>query len=135
MVIYTLSQSVWEFAKSRVIQIMCDSVVYVLTCKRTKRVPASHFYVPINLPICQRCANYSTCPVNVPKMCQFSNFACQKAYKRNFQQNYQIFDFSIMLNICQFQQDMSNSRKLISQGKQFKFRYFQTFVLSKQGYY
>ena len=40
-----------------------------------------------------------------------------------------------MLNICQFQQDMNNSRKFISQDKQFKFQHLQNFVVSRQAYY
>ena len=35
--------------------------------------------VAINMPTCQRCANYSTRPANVPTACQILNFACQRA--------------------------------------------------------
>ena len=35
--------------------------------------------VAINVPTCQRCANYSTRPTNVPTACQILNFACQRA--------------------------------------------------------
>ena len=41
------------------------------TCPRTN--------VSINVPTCQRCANYSTWCANVPTACQFLNLACQRA--------------------------------------------------------
>ena len=51
------SQSLWEFAKSRAIRVMCASVVYV--------------------PTCQTCPNFLFLRANVPKVCQmcvkFSN--------------------------------------------------------------
>ena len=33
----------------------------------------------INVPTCQRCANYSTWRTNVPTACQFLKLACQRA--------------------------------------------------------
>ena len=65
---------------------------------------------------------------NMPKACQFSNLACQRAKKRanfptspvkrrtNFSTIFQN-NFSVMLNICKFKGYLSNSRKFISQNK------------------
>ena len=78
MVIFTLSQSVWEFAKSRAICSMGASMVYVPTCQTRISFP---FYVPVKALTCQRCAYFKTCCVNVRKACQVFNFACQKAYQ------------------------------------------------------
>ena len=39
----------------------------------------------INVPTCQRCANYSTWRANVPIACQFLNLGCQRAkWRGNF---------------------------------------------------
>ena len=38
-----------------------------------------------------------------------------------FQKNFGFFNFSMMLNVCKFQEYLGNSRKLISQNKEFKF--------------
>ena len=39
----------------------------------------------INVPTCQRCANYSTWRANVPMACQFLNLGCQRAkWRGNF---------------------------------------------------
>ena len=39
----------------------------------------------INVPTCQRCANYSTWRANIPMACQFLNLGCQRAkWRGNF---------------------------------------------------
>ena len=84
MVPFTLSQSIYEFAKSHAIRAMCASVVYVRMCQSAKRVPTSNFLranVPINVLTLQRCASYSTWCAKIPKANQFFNFVCQKAYQ------------------------------------------------------
>ena len=70
MVTFALSQSVWEFAKSLVIRAKRASVVYVPRAKR----------VPINVPMCQSCANNSTLPAK--GLTSFSSI---------FQNNFSIF--------------------------------------------
>ena len=74
MVTFTLSQSEWEFAKSRAIRAMCASVVYVPTCQTHANLSFLRANVPINVPTCQRCADYSTWRTNVPKAYQFFNY-------------------------------------------------------------
>ena len=69
MLTSTLSQSIYEFAKSRAIRAMCASVVYVRMCQSAKRMPTSNFFTY------QR-ANKRA---NVPKMYQLFNLVCQHA--------------------------------------------------------
>ena len=57
-----------EFAKSCA---MRARVFYVLTCKRAKSVPTSHFYVPTCQYTCKR--------ANLPRASEFFNLACQRA--------------------------------------------------------
>ena len=88
------------------------------TCHRVKRVPTFCFYVPTwqraNKRACQCGAKFSTWRANVPKMCQFFNYFP----KENI---FKFLNFSIMVNICKFQEYLGNSRKFISQNKEFKF--------------
>ena len=104
--------SIYEFAKLRDIRDMRASVVYVPMCQSAK-IPKEcqliiflRANVPINVLTCQRCASYSTWCVNMPKANQCFNFACQKAYQffNYFLRISQVLNFSIMLNICKFQE-------------------------------
>ena len=53
----------------------------VLTCQRAKSVPASHFYVPINVPTCQ----FFNLACQHAKACQYFNLACQRVeWRANF---------------------------------------------------
>ena len=104
MVTFTLSQRIWELN-----------------------------HVPY-MPSCQRCANYSIWCPNVPKGCQSSNLARQKAYQffNCFSKEFfNYLNFSIILNIWEFQEYFGNSRKLISWNKEFKFWHFQNFIKEK----
>ena len=47
------------------------------------------------------------------------------------QKNFGFFNFSMMLNVCKFQEYLGNSRKLISQNKEFKFWHLQNFINEK----
>ena len=83
----------------------------------------------------------------VPKVCQVFNLACQLAkgvpifqirlpkdvpiFQLFFKRIFQFFNFSIMLNICKFQEYLGNSRKLISRNKEFKFWHLQNFIKEK----
>ena len=82
MTAFTLSKSVWEFAKSRVIFAMRVSVVYVPTCKSRANVLFLRANVPINVQTCKRCANYST--LSAKRHTNFSTI---------FQKNFSIFEF------------------------------------------
>ena len=75
MVIFILSQSVWEFAKWRAI-------------------PAMHAGV-VDVPTCQKCPNFSCLRVNEPEVCQFFNFAAKRRtnFSTSFQKNFSIFEF------------------------------------------
>ena len=53
MVTFTLSQSIYEFAKSHAMRAMCASVVYVSICQSANK------------------------RANVPKVCQILNLVCQ----------------------------------------------------------
>ena len=118
LVTFALSQSVWQFGKSRVIRTMCANVpnagqLFIFTSQRAKK------------------------HTNVPKVCQLFNFACQLAegmpifqlrlpkgvpiFQLFFKIIFQFFNFLIMLNICKFQEYLGSSRKLISRNKDFKF--------------
>ena len=105
---------------------MRASVVYVPTC---------------HVPMCQKRANFSFLRANkranVPKACQLFNLACQLAkrvvnfqllllkgvpiFQLFFKRIFQFLNFSILLNICKFQEYLGNSRKFISRNKEFKF--------------
>ena len=71
----------------------------IFTCQRAN--------VPINVPTCQRHANYSTWRANV-LVFQFG-----------------VSWFLIMLNICKFLEYLGNCKKFISRNKEFKFWHLQ----------
>ena len=48
-----------------------------------------------------------------------------------FKRIFQFLSFSIMLNICKFQEYLGNFRKLISWNKEFKFWHLQNFINEK----
>ena len=124
MVTFTLSQSIYEFAKLRVIRAMCASMVYVATCQSAKPMPTSHFLR----------ANKRA---NVLKVCQLFNLVCQHAkgepifqlrlpkgvpvFQLFFKIIFRFLNFLIILNICKLQEYLGNSRKLISRNKEYKF--------------
>ena len=89
--------------------------------------------VPINMLTCHRCANCSAWCANMPKANQLFNFTCQKAYQffLFFKRIFQFMNFSIMVNICKFQEYLGNCRKPISQIKEFKFWHLQNFIKEK----
>ena len=78
------------------------------------------------VPSCQRCANYSIWCPKVPKA--GANLSTSPAKRRiNFSAVFQN-NFSIILNIWEFQEYFRNSRKLISWNKEFKSWHFQNFI-------
>ena len=78
------------------------------------------------VPSCQRCANYSIWCPNVSKA--GANLSTSPAKRRiNFSAVFQN-NFSIILNIWEFQEYFRNSRKLISWNKEFKSWHFQNFI-------
>ena len=89
-----------------------------------------------NMP---KACQFSTWRANVPETCQFLKLACQCAIRRaNYFSKKYIFqyqlwffniNFSIMVNICQFQKCLSISRKFILRKKEFKFLTFACFSL------
>ena len=131
MVTFTLLQSVWEFPKLRAIRAMCASVVY--------EPNACQLFI-FTGQRANKCAN-------VPKVCQLFNLACQRAKSVlifelrlpkgvpifqlffrfsifeffNYFSGFQFLNFSIMLNICKFQEYLGNSSKLILRNKEFRF--------------
>ena len=81
------------------------------------------------VPSCQRCANYSIWCPNVSKA--GANLSTSPAKRRiNFSAVFQN-NFSIILNIWEFQEYFRNSRKLISWNKEFKSWHFQNFIKEK----
>ena len=70
-----------------------------------------------HVPTCQKRASYSFLPANVPTL---SSKSCTN-FSTIFEKKIQFLDFSIMLNICKFQEYLSNSRKFISWNKEFNF--------------
>ena len=82
----------------------------------------------------------------VPKVCQVFNLACQLAkgvpifqirlpkdvpiFQLFFKRIFQFFNFSIMLNICKFQEYLGNSRKL-RKTKKSEFWHLPNFVKEK----
>ena len=70
----------------------------------------------LGVPTCQRRANFST--FSAKKRANFSTIV---------QKNFQSVNFSIILNICKFQEYLGHSRKFISRNKEFKFRHLQNF--------
>ena len=97
-----------KFAKLLVIR---TSMVYL---QHTKCMPASHFYIPT----CQSHNN-------------FSIWAWQKADQFLNYFSKEFFNFSIMLNICTFQEHLGNSRKFILQNKVFKLWHLKNFIKEK----
>ena len=93
--------------------------------------------VPINLPMCQRCANFSIWRVIMSKavpIFQLGVPKCVPIFQLLFV--FWFLNFSIMLNICKFLEYLGNSRKFISRNKGFKFWkisqfYLQNFVMEK----
>ena len=72
------------------------------------------------MPMCQKHANFL---IGVPawqKADQFLNY-----FSKEF------FNFSIMLNICTFQEHLGNSRKFILQNKVFKLWHLKNFIKEK----
>ena len=131
-----------EFAKSRTMRVMRSNVVYVPTYPGAN-VPKAyqHFIftcqrasVPITLPTWQRRASIFQTGVPTCQMaCQFLNFVCQKAcqFFNYFLKEYifQYLNFSIMVNICKFQEYLGNSKKFILQNKELKLLKFACFFL------
>ena len=72
------------------------------------------------MPTRQRRANSSTSPAK-----RRTNFWTI------FQKNFQFFKFSIILDICKFQEYFDNSRKFISRNKEFSFWHLQNIAKEK----
>ena len=95
--------------------------LFIFTCQRANK----HANVP------KACQFLNSVRTNVPifhpgvptsqRAWQFFSFACQKACQIfNYfskENTFQFFNFSIMLNICKFQEYLCNSRKFISRNK------------------
>ena len=102
---------------------------YLLKCQRANNRP--------NVPTSQRRANFLTWRANVPNSCQFFNLVEQHVKRRancsapnykmlaNFstisKKFFLFLSFSIMHNICKFQEYLDNSRKFIWRNKEFRF--------------
>ena len=101
-------------------------------------------YCKLSLPSHMSCVlACSTCPIaNVPKACQRLIVMCQRAdvpifqlclpksvptFQLLFKTFFQSLSFSIMLNICKFQEYLGHSRKFVSRNKEFKFRHLRNF--------
>ena len=73
---------------------------------------------------------------NVLKVQQFFNLAYQGVKRRTnfsavFKRIFQFLNFSIILNICKFQECLGNSRKFISWNKEIKFWHLLNFIKEK----
>ena len=55
----------------------------------------------------------------------------QKNFSKELKESKEFLNFSIMLNIFNFQEYLGNFRKLISRNKEFKFWYLQSFINEK----
>ena len=75
------------------------------------------------MPMCQKHANFLIWGASMTKSRPIS----QLFFKRIFQ----FFNFSIMLNICTFQEHLGNSRKFILQNKVFKLWHLKNFIKEK----
>ena len=85
--------------------------LYNLAFQRAKRVPIFQ----LGVPTCQRRVNFSTSPAK-----RSVNFSTSPDKRRaNFSKVnfFQILNFSIMLNICKFQEYLGKSRKFICRNK------------------
>ena len=83
--------------------------------------------VPINVPNCQRCANYLTWRPNV----SISSAKRHTIFELLFRRIFQFLNFLIMLNIWKFQECLGNSRNPNSRNKVFKFWHLQNFIKEK----
>ena len=89
----------------------------IITCKRANNVPTS-----------QRCDNYSTLACQCAKGVSIFQLRLPKGipiFQLFLKRTFQFLNFSIMLTIYKFQKYLSNSRKLISRNKEFKFWHFR----------
>ena len=87
---------------------------------------------PANVPTCQRRAKISTWCVNVLKRVSIFQLRLPKGVP--IFQLFFVFGFlnvSIILNICKFLEYLDNSRKFISQNKEFQFWHLQNFIKEK----
>ena len=107
------------------------------------RVPTWSTCPCVKVPKCQTRGNFlffmcqraNKC-AKLPKVCQLFNLVCQHAksepiFQLFFKRIFQFLNFSIMLNICKFKEYLGNSKKLISQNKEFKFWHLQNFIKEK----
>ena len=84
-----------------------------------------------NVSTCQRRANFSIWRANVPKGVLIFRIYLSKGvaiFQLFFKRIFQSLNFSIMLNVCKFQEYLGNSRKFISQNKEFKSSHLQNFI-------
>ena len=111
----------------------------ICLCQKSANISFLCDNVPINVPTCQRRTSFSIWRANVSETFQFLKLACQCAVRRaNYFSKKYIFqyqlwffniNFSIMVNICQFQKCLSISGKFILRKKEFKFLTFACFSL------
>ena len=124
MVTFILSQSVWELSRMPCVP-RRTNMVYVPTCQTSAKFSIVRVNVLMNVPTCQRSANYS---IGLPRCQRGANFSNSPAKNRtNFSTIFQN-NFSIMLNICKFQGNLCNFKKLILRKKEFKFWHLQNFI-------
>ena len=87
---------------------------HVLRCQKRTNFSFLRANVSINLP-----------PPNTPQTCQFFNLAANVLKgMETFQllsKIFQFLNFSVMLNICKFQEILENSRKFTLRNKEYKF--------------
>ena len=116
--IFSLIQNISETEQEKNLK----SQLFRSFLNRVPCVPAWSTCPHANVPTCQKRANFSR-SINVPKLCQLFNLACQKALQffNYFSKEFLILNFSIILNIWKF----------ISQNKEFKFWHLQIFIKEK----
>ena len=76
-----------------------------------------------HVPTCHKRDNHSTWRANVPKGVPI--------FQLFFRRIFQFTNFSIMPDICKFQEYLGNSRKFTLRKKGFKFEYSQNFIKEK----
>ena len=101
----------------------CVPVVYVPMYQARANFSFLRANVPINMPTCQRCANYSTWNPSWHRRANFSISPAKRLtnFSNFFQKNFSTFAFFNYAQICKFQEYLGISRKLILETKNSNF--------------
>ena len=130
MITFTLSQSVWEFVKLRAIRAMrlvwsmCPCVNLPM-CQKRANFSFLRANVPKNVPTCQRCTSYSTWCANVLRANQSFNY-----FSKEF---FNLWIFQLCSTIANFKNIWAILENLSRETK-LKFWHLQNFIKEKKPY-